>query len=80
MSTILKRNAIALLGLAAFFGWAFGFAKHDPGLRNIIPFGEDPYDAVGSFGFITAGLLALVSLARTFLPRLLDEVEQQFIS
>lgn len=70
MPTILKRNAIAVLGLAALFCWAFGFVKHDPRLRNIIPFGEDPYDAVGSFGFITAGLLALVSLARTFLPRL----------
>src|ERR1700730_2495606 len=31
-----------------------------PGLRSVIPFGEDPYDAVGSFGTIVGMLVALV--------------------
>src|ERR1700721_1023691 len=52
MQKTLKRNAILVSGLALFFWWAFGFAKHDPALRSIIPFGEDPYDAVSSFGVI----------------------------
>src|SRR6202021_3171404 len=69
MQKTLKRNAILVSGLALFFWWAFGFAKHDPALRSIIPFGEDPYDAVSSFGVIAAALLALVSAAPAFLPR-----------
>jgi len=44
------------------------FAKHDPALSRIIPFGEDPYDAVGSFAVIIAMLAALLSLARSFWP------------
>lgn len=66
----LKINSLLVSGLALFFWWAFGFAKHDPVLRNIIPFGEDPYDAVCSFAAIAAILLALVSLVRAFFPRL----------
>ena len=44
------------------------FAKHDPHLRSIIPFGDDPYDAVGSFGIIVGILVALLSLVRAFRP------------
>lgn len=66
----LKINSLLVSGLAIFFWWAFGFAKHDPVLRNIIPFGEDPYDAVSSFAAIAAILLAFVSLARAFFPRI----------
>ncbi len=68
MPTILKRDAIAVLGLAALFWWAFMFAKHDPALRGVIPFGEDPYDAVGSYGVIVAMLVAGLSLVRAFRP------------
>jgi hypothetical protein len=70
MAAKLRRNAIIVAGLAVFFAWAFMVMKHDPALRAIIPFGDDPYDAIGSFAFITSPLLALASLARTFLPRL----------
>ena len=66
----LKRNAILVFGLALLFAWGFGFAKHNPMLRPIIPFGDDPYDAIGSFGVITALLLVFVSLARAFFPGL----------
>ena len=44
------------------------FAKHDPALRDVIPFGDDPYDAVGSFGVIVGMLIALLSLVRAFRP------------
>jgi hypothetical protein len=68
MSSALKRNAVIVFGLAVLFDWSFMFAKHDPALRGIIPFGEDPYDAVGSFAFIVVPLIALVSLVRAFWP------------
>ena len=68
MSRDLKRNAVLVFGLAVLFFWAFMFAKHDPALRNIIPFGDDPYDAVGSFGVIVGMLSALISLGRAFRP------------
>ena len=68
MPKVLKRNAVIVLGLAALFYWAFMFAKHDPTLRAVIPFGEDPYDAVGSFGVIIGMLIALLSFLRAFRP------------
>lgn len=68
MPAVLKRNAVIVFGLAMLFGWSFMFAKHDPALRNVIPFGEDPYDAVGSFALIAGTLIALVSLVRAFRP------------
>jgi hypothetical protein len=64
----LKRNAVLVFGLAVLLFWAFMFAKHDPALRNIIPFGDDPYDAVGSFGVIVGILSALISLVRAYRP------------
>ncbi|MGD0993857.1 MAG: hypothetical protein ABR998_15450 [Gemmatimonadales bacterium] len=50
----------AALGLTAFF---FA-AKHRVGLVRLAPFAEDPYDAVGSFGFQLALVAALISLLR----------------
>jgi hypothetical protein len=38
------------------------WAKHDPVLRDVIPFGEDPYDAVGSFGVVAGIPIALAAL------------------
>ena len=69
MQQTLKRNAVLVAGLAVFFWWAFSFAKHNPALRGIIPFGEDPYDSVSSFAVIASLLLALVSSARAFFPQ-----------
>lgn len=68
MPNSFKRNAVFVVGLAVLFYWSFMFAKHDPGLREIIPFGSDPYDAVGSFGATVGLLIALVSLVRAFRP------------
>ncbi len=63
-----KRNSLIIVGLAALFYWSFMFMKHDPALRDVIPFGVDPYDAVGSFGVIIGMLIALLSLVRAFRP------------
>jgi hypothetical protein len=68
MPKALKRNAVIVFGLAVLFYWSFMLAKHDPSLRDIIPFGTDPYDAVGSFGVIAGVLIALLSLLRAFRP------------
>lgn len=64
----LKRNAVAVVLLSALLYWSFMLAKHAPSLRDIIPFGEDPYDAVGSFGTVIGVLLALISFVRAFRP------------
>ena len=68
MPSTLKRNAILIAAMAGLFYWGFMFAKHDPALRDVIPFGEDPYDAVGSFAAILAVLLAAFSMVRAFRP------------
>ena len=66
MPTVLKRNAIIVFALAILFWWSFMYAKHSPALREITPFGDDPYDAVGSYGVIIGMLTALLSLLRAF--------------
>lgn len=68
MPSRLKRDAVLVAVFAALFYWAFMFAKHDPVLGPIIPFGEDPYDAVGSFAVIAAMLVAVLALVRAFRP------------
>ena len=68
MPQVLKRNAFIVFGLGSLFYWSFMFAKHNPALRDVIPFGDDPYDAVGSFGVIVGMLIALLSLIRAFRP------------
>ncbi|AXC10601.1 hypothetical protein ACPOL_1253 [Acidisarcina polymorpha] len=68
MPKVLQRNAVIVFGLACLFYWLFMFAKHDPALLDVIPFGEDPYDAIGSFGVIVGILVALLSLFRAFRP------------
>lgn len=64
----LKRNAVTTLCLAVLFYLMFMFAKHDPALRPVIPFGDDPYDAVGSFGVIVAMIVAVIALVRALRP------------
>lgn len=66
MPTTLKRNAVLIFVLAVLFSEGFMFAKHAPALRHVIPFGEDPYDAVGSYGVIVGGLISVLSLFRAF--------------
>ena len=61
-----KLNSIFTICLAVAFIMFFQLTKHDPMLEVIIPFGNDPYDVVGSIGIIIAGLLALLAFIRTF--------------
>jgi hypothetical protein len=68
MKMKLKFNAIAVLALALLFNQFFMFAKHDPALSLIMPFGDDPYDSIGSVAMIVGDLLAILSLVRTFRP------------
>ncbi len=68
MAGLLKRNSVLSLALAVLFSWAFMFAKHDPALSGVIPFGKDPYDAVGSFAIVVALLVAGLALVRAFRP------------
>ncbi|GAB3792072.1 hypothetical protein [Dyella agri] len=68
MPSSLKWNAVVVAALAMMSWCAFMFAKHDPALRPIIPFGGDPYDAVGSFAVLGGAVLALLSLVRAIRP------------
>jgi hypothetical protein len=63
-----KLNAVAVLALSLVFYFFFMAAKHHPAMAPIIPFGDDPYDAVGSFCLILSILLAVLSLVRAFRP------------
>ena len=55
-------KSVAVLVLAIVFWAFFQLAKQDP--AN--PFGEDPYDAVGSFAIQAATVLGLLSVVRSF--------------
>ena len=66
MPSMSKLNAVVVMIFALLFYAAFMFMKHATGLSDIIPFGDDPYDAVGSYGVIVAPILAVVSLVRAF--------------
>ena len=61
-----KLNSIFAICLAVAFLLFFQFTKHNPILAVIIPFSNDPYDAVGSIGVIIAGLLSVLAFIRTF--------------
>jgi len=60
----LELYSLAVLALALAFDGFFEFSKHNAALRPIIPFGDDPYDAAGSFCLIICSLLAALSLFR----------------
>jgi hypothetical protein len=64
--SLFKLNSIFIICLAVAFLMFFQFTKHNPMLAVIIPFGNDPYDAVGSIGVIIAGLLAVLAFIRAF--------------
>jgi hypothetical protein len=65
-----KIDALLVCGLSLLFSYAFFLLKHHPAFRDIIPFGEDPYDAIGSLAIIAGNLLAATCLVRVFLPQL----------
>ncbi len=60
----LRFLALASLAAAAAFTLFFFSAKHRPAFAGVAPFGEDPYDAVGSFALQLAGVAAALSTLR----------------
>src|SRR5271163_345354 len=68
MTKALQRHAVAFFALAVAFYLFFETCKHNPVLAKVSPFTEDPYDAVGSFGFQFVLFLAILSLVRAFRP------------
>jgi hypothetical protein len=68
MSAFFKTNTLLSTVLAVTFYLFFMFAKHDPVLSVIVPFSNDPYDAVGSFAVITSVILVIIALVRAFRP------------
>jgi hypothetical protein len=67
-------NALAVLALAAVFNQFFSFTKHTPTLAAIMPFAEDPYDAVSSIAMILSCLLAVLSLVRVIQAHLMGSL------
>jgi hypothetical protein len=61
---LLKLNSLLAICLAIIFYLFFQFTKHDPVLAAIMPFGNDPYDAVGSFGVIIGVFLSMLAVIR----------------
>jgi hypothetical protein len=68
MENNLKINSFLVAGLAIAFYFTFMFMKHSPALSPIIPFAEDPYDAIGSFAVLLSPFLVLLCLVRAFRP------------
>lgn len=65
MSGKIKHNSLIIAALAAVFYIFFMYTKHNPALASIIPFGNDPYDAIGSYTVIFTPLLVVLALLRT---------------
>ncbi len=61
-----KLGALLISALCAVFFLFFENSKHDPLFRPLNPFGEDPYDATGSFAIQAALFLAALILFRAF--------------
>jgi len=77
----LKLGSLLVLALSLLFFVFFQYTKHAPGLGDANPFGEDPYDAVGSFGVLLAPFAGLLAIIRAFRPYLKGRPEpRQFRS
>lgn len=66
MPWLLRLNTLVVLLLAGLFCCFFSYAKHDPLISSLIPFANDPYDSVASFGAIMCVLLGILALMRGF--------------
>ena len=64
----LKSISFLVLCLSIIFFLFFEFTKHAPGLGDINPFAEDPFDAVGSFGIQLAFVSSILMVLRAFRP------------
>lgn len=64
----LKLGSLLVLVLSLLLFVFLQYTKHAPGLGDANPFGEDPYDAVGSFGVLLAPFAGLLAVVRAFRP------------
>jgi hypothetical protein len=62
----LATGAFLALGLAAAFYLFFQLTKQIPALAAVNASGNDPYDAIGSFGIQAAAFFGLLSVVRCF--------------
>lgn len=77
-----RLRALLILGIALLLFAFFDLAKHFPPLAAVVPFLEDPYDAVGSFATqlaIFAGLLALLRAFRPYAPGVIPPAQVRLI-
>ena len=63
-----KIHAVVTLLFAVLFYRFFMFTKHDPVVSPLVPFADDPYDAIGSFCMIVSFVLAFRSVFLAFRP------------
>ena len=68
MPAAFTRNTVLSALLTAAFYFYFQFSKHAPSLSDIIPFANDPYDALNPA--LIAPFILLLAFARTCLPHL----------
>src|SRR5690349_21831833 len=59
----IHRVTVLVAFTSVVFWQFFDITKHGP-FRDINPFGDDPYDAVGSFAFQVALLVGILTYAR----------------
>ena len=64
----LKTTSFIICFLTVLFVTFFNFSKHNAYFNSAMVFGDDPYDAVGSFGVQLATFSALLLLIRVFRP------------
>ncbi len=69
-----KFAAGTILGLSILFTLFFEICKHAPNLGAANPFGEDPFDAVGSFSIFLVFIGALLMVLRTLRPYSENEI------
>lgn len=68
MTRMLKLHSVLVVILSMAFCIFFQVSKHGPPFRSLNPFGEDPYDSVGSFKVQFVLFLTVLSLVRAFRP------------
>jgi hypothetical protein len=70
LNDMAKKSVVLTLAAIVFtiaFYFFFMTTNHDPVFSRINPFGNDPYDSIGSFGVIISGFLSIFAIVRTVL-------------
>ncbi len=70
-----KLTSLVILLLSLLFIAFFFISKQNPIFKNVNPFADDPYDAVGSFTIQLSFLTAFICLLRAFRPYIKTTLE-----